>query len=147
MVEKDRIPIAGGLWGGSLCSSSLRLLGSRCNSCKELFFPKKLNGVCTHCQSNDLEDVELSDHGRISTCTIIYQPPAGGAYKGPVPYAYGVVELPEGIKVLTLLTSSDLESLVVGLEVALVVEPLFENDAGQDVITFKFRPVEEIKEQ
>jgi hypothetical protein len=99
--------------------------------------------VCTHCQNSNLEDVELSDRGRITTYTVIYQPPAGGAYKGPVPYAYGVVELPEGIKFLTLLTSSDLESLDVGMDVSLVVEPLFENDAGQEVITFKFRPVGE----
>ena len=74
---------------------------------------------------------------------MVYQRPAGGFYRGVVPYAYGVVELPEGIRFMTLLTSNDLESIEVGSKVRLVIDPLFEDDEGKQVLAFKFEVLEE----
>lgn len=137
--QKEKVPIKEGMWEISP-SGEANLIGSKCLSCGELYFPAREEGVCTHCQQKDLEKVELSNRGTISSFTVVYQQPAGGFYKGPVPYAYGFVELPEGIKVETLFTGCDLEQLEVGMEVALVIEELFEED-GKDILTYKFKPV------
>ena len=142
-MERQEIPIEEGLWSFSPETGRVSLIGSRCCSCDELFFPERKLGICTHCQSRDLERVEFSDRGKICTFTIVYQRPGGGWYKGPVPYAYGVVELPEGIRIMSLLTSKDLDSLDVGMDVSLVVEPLFRDEEGRNVLTYKFKPAHE----
>jgi len=54
----------------------------------------------------------------------------------------GFVELPEGVRVQTLFTGCDPDSLEIGMDVELVIEKLFEDQEGHDVITYKFRPVE-----
>ena len=69
------------------------------------------------------------------------QPPAGGFYKGPVPYAFGLVELTEGLEIVTLFSVDDFSELEVAREVELVIEKLCDDDEGNEVLTFKFRPV------
>ncbi len=140
MGNGKSIPIREGLWGVN-DAGEIALIGSKCTSCGELFFPRKQNGVCTHCQGRNLEDVRLSDQGKVITCTVVYQRPGGGFYKGSVPYAYGVVELPEGVRFMSLLVSDDLESIKVGSNVRLVIDPLFEDEEGNQVLTYKFKVV------
>ena len=87
-----------------------------------------------------LEDVHLSSKGKIVSFSVVVQSPAGGFYKGPVPYAYGVVELPEGVELLSLFTGNFGE-LEVGMEVELVIEKLFDDDEGNEITTYKFIPI------
>jgi uncharacterized OB-fold protein len=86
-----------------------------------------------------LEDVLLSGKGKIVSFSVVAQPPAGGFYKGPVPYAYGAVQLPEGVELLSLFTGS-LDELQVGMEVEMVIEKLFDDDEGNEITTYKFIP-------
>jgi uncharacterized OB-fold protein len=83
----------------------------------------------------------LSQHGKIYSVTVVTQRPPI-YYQGPVPYAMGFVELPEGVRVQTLFTDCDPDRLEIGMDVELVVEKLFEDKEGHDIITYKFRPVE-----
>lgn len=138
--EKSRIPIRKGLWEQS-GEGDVRLIGSSCLSCGEIFFPVQDSGICTHCQGDRLEDIKLSSRGVITSFSVVYQKPAGGFYDGPVPYSYGFVKLPEGVKVEALFTGCDLEELEVGREVSLVIEKLCENAEGAEILTYKFQPV------
>jgi len=61
-------------------------------------------------------------------------------YRGPVPYAEGFVELPEGVRVQTLFTDCNLDDLRVSMDVELVIEKLHEDEEGNEIVTFKFRP-------
>jgi uncharacterized OB-fold protein len=54
----------------------------------------------------------------------------------------GVVELPEGIRVITRLTESDPAALRAGHDMELRVVPLHVDAAGDDVVTFAFAPVD-----
>jgi len=139
---QKKVPIKEGLWGFS-ADGRPHLIGSRCRSCGELYFPKKEKGLCIHCQSQDLEDVKLSTKGKINSFTVVMIPPGGGYYKGPVPYAYGCVELPEGLLVQTLFTEIDPGRLQVGMNVEVIIEKLGEDDEGNEIATFKFRPNEQ----
>ena len=67
----------------------------------------------------------------------------GPYYRGPVPYGIGFVELPEGVRVQTLFTGGNPEVFKVGDEVELVIEKLYDDDEGNELITYKFRPVGE----
>ena len=62
-------------------------------------------------------------------------------YQGPVPYAEGFVELPEGVRVETLFTGCDFNDLEVGMDVEMVIEGLHEDEEGNEVVAYKFRPV------
>jgi uncharacterized OB-fold protein len=63
-------------------------------------------------------------------------------YEGEVPFGMGVVELPEGVRVITRLTESDPGALLVGQPMELHVVPLHRDAEGNDVVTYAFTPVE-----
>lgn len=139
-TNKKKIPIEEGLWTEpSSPGEKAQLIGSRCRSCQELYFPRKKKGLCIHCQKSSLEDIKLSGTGKIASYSVVAQSPAGGFYKGPVPYAYGAVHLMEGVVVQSLFTGN-LDELHVGLDVEMVIDKLSKNDEGNDIMTYKFSP-------
>ncbi|MBM3119556.1 MAG: DNA-binding protein [Chloroflexi bacterium] len=141
-AEKKVIPVKEGLWTTpSSPNEQPQLIGSRCIQCGELYFPRKMDGRCVYCQQENLEDIKLSRRGRIHSFSVVMQQPGGGYYRGPVPYAYGCVDLPEGIRIVSLLTESVPEKLEVGMDAEMIVEKLCDDDEGNVVATFKFRPV------
>ena len=97
-------------------------------------------GICTQCQHEELEDIELGTEGRIMTFTSVMQPPAGGYYHGPVPYNFGLIDLDDGVRVETQI-EGDLENLKVGMRVKLAVKTLYINEEGNEVQAYRFLPV------
>jgi uncharacterized OB-fold protein len=112
------------------------LLASRCTNCGEVHFPRA--DACTYCATEDPEPVDLTSHGTLWAWTAVTAPPPG--YVGEVPFGIGVVELPEGVRVITRLTESDPESLRAGQAMELRVVPLHRNDDDNDVVTYAFAP-------
>ena len=109
------------------------LTGGRCSSCGALTFPHR--AWCPECQSTATEDIALSTTGAVYTFTIVHMTPPG--YVGEAPYAYGVVELPEGLRVTTTLLADDLEAIAVGARCAF---ELLELGADEDrVLSFAYR--------
>lgn len=140
-MERKRIPVREELWATSdSAGGEPRLIASHCLACGELFFPKKENGICTNCQSTSLEEVKLSGKGKIHSFTVVMQRPPI-YYKGPVPYAEGFVELPDGIRVETLFTECNFDDLKIGIDVEMVIEKLHDDEEGNEITTFKFRPI------
>jgi len=140
-AHKKQIPVKEGLWTTvSSPNEKPQLIGSRCLACGEVFFPKRESKICTYCQSRNLEEIRLSRKGTIYSFTIVMQKPPE-YYRGPVPYAEGFVELPEGVRVETLFTGCDFNDLEVGMDVEMVIEGLYEDEEGNEVVAYKFRPV------
>jgi len=138
--QKKRMPVREGLWEEPASTDEKpQLIGSRCLSCGELFFPKKDIQWCGYCQSSELEEVKLSRKGRVYSYTVVTQRPPV-YYRGEVPYALGFVQLPEGIRIETLFTGCDPDSLQVGEDVEMVIEKLHEDEDGNEVMAYKFRP-------
>ena len=113
-----------------------RLAGGRCRGCGQHHFPRQPR--CPYCSSPDTEDAELSPGGRLWAWTAVTHPPPG--YRGPVPYGFGVVELPEGLRVVSRLTEPDPTRLCAGQPVHLVLEPLTTDDEGRSVVVYAFAP-------
>jgi uncharacterized OB-fold protein len=120
------------------------LIGSKCRSCGETFFQSGL--CCRRCSSEDMEKIPLSRVGKLfSFTTVRVKPPH---FIGAVPYLVGVVELPEGERIKTLLTGCEQGELEIGMEMELVIErvgklkaPIGNIDAETEVSGWKFRPV------
>jgi uncharacterized OB-fold protein len=110
------------------------LVGSRCGACDACFFPPRQ--VCSRCLAESLEPAALSTRGTVHTYTVVHQ----AAPEFEVPYALGYVDLPEGVRVLGQITGVAPEAVCIGMEVELSLEPFGENDEGQEVIGYRFRP-------
>lgn len=119
-------------------SDAPRLIGSRCTTCGEVTFPKQQR--CAHCASDTVQEITLGPRGTLYAFTNVNYPVPEG-YKGPIPYGVGMIEMPEGVRVFAHLTESDPARLAIGMEMTLVIDRLFTQDDGSEVIGFKFKPV------
>lgn len=137
MDAVKKIPVREGLWTEE---DNPHLIGSQCQSCGEVFFPKREGLLCSNCQSGDLKEIILSRRGKIYSNTIVMQRPPV-YYQGEVPYALGFVELPEGIRIETLFTGCSPDDLHIGMDVEMVIDKLSDDEQGNEVVTYKFRPV------
>src|SRR5258708_1852764 len=96
------------------------LLGSHCLACGAHHFPR--HDTCPYCATEDPVPTELTGSGTLWAWTAVTSAPPG--YQGAVPYGLGVVELPEGIRVIARLTESDPAALACGQPMALAIVPL-----------------------
>jgi uncharacterized OB-fold protein len=115
------------------------LLASRCRNCGSVLFPRV--DSCTYCASEEPEPLDLTGPGTLWAWTAVTASPPG--YEGEVPFGMGVVELPEGVRVITRLTESDPHALAPGEAMELRVVPLHGDPEGNDVVTYAFAPVED----
>lgn len=141
MTTTKRVPVAEGLFIET--AEGPRLLGSRCSGCGTPYFPR--SAVCHHpeCRESKIEEASFGPRGTLWSCAIQnYPPPAPARYEEPyAPYAVGMVDMPEGLRVLARISADDPEGVRAGAEVELVLERLYLDENGNEVITWKFRPV------
>ncbi len=139
MRTDELVPVAAGLFEGT--GSAARLIGTRCASCGTHYFPKTLSCRNPQCLEKATQDVLLSREGTLYSYTVQhYQPPALFRMADWVPYAIGSVELPEGLRVMGMLTGCEPASLTIGMAVELTVETLYRDVQGREVQTYKFQP-------
>ena len=134
---KKRVPVKEGLFKLPSDGGQGYLIASRCKACGDYFHPKRV--VCANCYSEDLEEVPLSQRGRIFTYTIGRTGYPGDPVTPPFITAY--VELPEKLQVLSLITDIDLDKVEIGREVELYFWKTGEDDQGNQVMAYAFRPI------
>jgi len=127
-------PIVPGLF--TTTGAEPRLVAARCQTCARLQFPATTS--CAYCGGTDCHEREVGPAGILFLFTSVATRPPG--YRGTVPFGFGVVELPEGLRVVTRLTESDVTMLRPGQPMRLVVEPLCTDDDGTHVLSYAFAP-------
>ena len=123
-------------WEGIFEEDALggRLLGNKCKSCGKIYFPKAQ--FCFDCFDKGMEEVGLSRRGKLYSYTIgrmastHFQPP----------YAVGLIDLPEGVRVFAPLIMTEDKTYTIGMEMELVIEELWRENHNQ-IIGYKFKPV------
>ncbi len=118
------------------------LLGSRCPACGEVFFPRRL--VCAKCLHEGTEDMELSTHGVIHTWTYCHVPLFGKKDADVAGYGVAQVDLPEGPRVQSILFGEH-DDFTIGMPVQIDLETLRQNSDGDDVVIYRFRPVDDAR--
>ena len=141
MTTTKKLPVAESLFTET--AEGPRLLGSKCASCGTPYFPR--SAVCHNpeCGESRMQDTDFGPRGRLWSCAIQnYPPPLPARYEEPyTPYAVGVVDLDEGLRVVARMSVDDPESLRLGAQVELAIEPIYRDDEGRDVTTWKFKPL------
>lgn len=139
-----QVPIAEGLF--TWPAEHPRLLAGRCRDCGNHMFPPQ--DGCTRCSRTEVETVELDRRGTLWTWTVQSYPPKAPPYAGDAdpdtfePYGVGYVDIDGKLLVESRLTVADPAELEIGMEMALVIEPLFVDEHGDEVVTFAFEPVQ-----
>ncbi len=135
-MTKGGMPLWPGLYSiPSSPSEKPKLLATRCKSCGKIFFPPRVG--CLSCFKEEMEEVPLSQRGKIYAFTIVRRGELPG-FK--TPYALAFIDLPEGVRVFSQITEG-IESLKIGQEVELCIAKIREDESGSEVMGYKFRPI------
>jgi len=141
MTNSKKYPAIEGLF--TWADNDPHLIGGRCESCGSYCFPKSSNIHKPGCKEILVKEVLLNRKGKLNSYTIqYYPPPAPFVSPDPfVPYAVGLVALPEGIEVLGIITGCKLEELRTSMDMQLIVEQMYTDESGNEVLGWKFKPV------
>ena len=107
------------------------LVVPRCTDCGRTFWHPRPR--CPHCGSGRVDWIRGSGKGTVHTFTVVRQ--SGDPYfKTKVPYVVAMIDLDEGVRIMTNVVDTPLAALAVGMR----VEVLFE-DAGGGIAIPLFR--------
>jgi uncharacterized protein len=97
-------------WEGLLLGE-LRI--QRCGACaRAVFYPRAL---CPHCHADKLSWITASGRGTIYSYTVAHQ--AFGAFAADVPFVVAIVELQEGVRMMTRIIDAPRERIAIGAAV------------------------------
>ena len=108
------------------------LVVQRCRGCRALRFPAR--DRCSRCLSREAEWIRVSGRGTVFSYAVMHQLYHPG-FAAEVPYAVVVVELEEGVRILSNLVDCPASEVTVGLP----VEAVFE-EVSPEITLPKFRP-------
>jgi len=134
----ERVPVVPGLFEET--AQGAKLLGSKCATCNTSYFPKAAICHNPQCNESKMEDAAFGGKGTLWSYSIQdFPPPPPHKFDKPyVPYALGVVDFPNGLRVMGQMSVERFEDLEVGGEVELVIEPLFHED-DKTFVSWKFK--------
>lgn len=115
----------------------VRLRGSRCPACDEVFYPRRF--VCAQCLHEGTEDVLLSTTGTLHTWTWVHVPLFAKTDADVSAYAVGQVDLPEGPRIQAIMLGGP-DDFTIGMSLELDLETLRQDEDGNDVVIYRFRP-------
>ena len=136
-----RTPLRDGMLSGPLdAPEQLRLVGSRCRNCNEVSLGT--NALCPNCGGDSLDQIPLAERGTLWSFTVVrHRPPGNYGGKDPFePFGLGLIELPEGLRVLAPI-DADIAALKIGMP--LKFKAVVRSAETGERILFAFTPVNE----
>ncbi|KKB35191.1 Zn-ribbon domain-containing OB-fold protein [Bacillus thermotolerans] len=112
LIDSDSQPFWEGVREG-------KLLLQKCGDCERYIFYPRI--ICPHCFSEHMTWEETSGKGKIHSYTVIHKAPP--AFKGEVPYVVGVIDLDEGVRMLSRIIG-DRNDLSIDQPVSVVYEKI-----------------------
>jgi uncharacterized OB-fold protein len=112
-----------------------RLLGNKCAGCGAEYFPPVYR--CKNCGSEQLQDKEMPRTGKIVTHTELHEPLPG--FEELAPFHLAVVELTNGVRILTQIVDSPSEAVRTGARARAVFRRVMvDGESGQIFYGYKF---------
>lgn len=107
-----------------------RLMIQRCQGCQHaIFYPRS---VCPHCMSDRIEWVAASGRGTIYSYTVVHRSP--GQFKDDVPYVVALIDLAEGVRLMSNVVDCAPSDVQIGAGVEVVFD-----DVTPEITLPKFR--------
>jgi len=98
-------------------SGELRI--RHCRSCGKLF--RFAHAWCPECWSQDLDFKVASGRGWVETFTVVHQAPYP-SFEDRIPYVIALIELDEGVRIMSNIVDCDPGEVEIGLPVAVTFE-------------------------
>jgi uncharacterized OB-fold protein len=92
-----------------------KLLAGKCRKCGKIYLPPR--PTCSHCYSKDFEWTAVPTKGKLLTYTIIHIAPV--QFQSMAPYAMGIVQLENGLRLPGMIQSVPLEQIRVGMDLTI----------------------------
>jgi len=108
------------------------LMLQQCDECGRFrFYPR---AICPFCLSEKLQWRQVSGRGVIYSFTVIYRPPSP-AFHDQVPYVLALIDLPEGVRMMSNIIGCHPKDVYVGMPVVVTFE-----EVSDEITLPKFRP-------
>ena len=91
-----------------------KLMAAKCMRCGTMYLPPR--PMCSNCYSKNLVWTQLKLRGKLATYTVIHIAPE--LFQNMAPYAYGIVELENGLRLPGIIKNIEHEKLKVGIDLA-----------------------------
>jgi uncharacterized OB-fold protein len=92
-----------------------KLLGGKCRKCGKVHLPPR--PLCDNCYSKEFEWTEIQTKGKLLTYTIIHIAPT--QFQSMAPYAMGIVQLENGLKMPGMIRDVKPEQIRIGMSLAM----------------------------
>ena len=96
-----------------------RLMIQQCVDCSEFQFYPRI--ACCHCAGNRLEWVAAEGEGVVASFTVVRR---GVSADFTAPYVVALVDLSEGVRMMTHIVGTDPEQVEIGMPVVLAFKPV-----------------------
>jgi uncharacterized OB-fold protein len=107
-----------------------KFVATQCKKCGKKYFPPRAD--CPYCITSEIEWFEVKSKGKLLTYTEVQYGPLG--FEAEQPYVIGIVEFPEGIKVLSRISKKiEVAKIKVGMELNVVPVKL-----NEEKFTYEF---------
>jgi len=95
-----------------------KLMGGKCKKCGKIHLPPR--PLCDKCFSKEFEWVEVPQRGKLLTYTIIHVAPP--QFQSMAPYAVGIIQLENGLKIPGMIREVAPEQIKIGMELIIASE-------------------------
>jgi uncharacterized OB-fold protein len=117
--------------------SQKKLMGGKCRKCGKIHLPPR--PLCDKCLSTEFEWVELPRTGRLLTYTIIHVAPT--QFQNMTPYAVGIVQLENGVKIPGMIKDVPLDKIRVGMSLKMEFEETQPTQQWPQWPRYHFKPL------
>ncbi|MCK5572796.1 MAG: Zn-ribbon domain-containing OB-fold protein [Bacteroidetes bacterium] len=113
-----------------------RLEAGKCSACGVVSFPPR--AICPGCRSKEFTSVNLKGEGTLVTFTVVRV--ASDTFSRQTPFAVGIVELADGVRITTQIADVDVDTLTVGQPVKFVFRKIQE-DGNAGILCYGYKAV------
>ena len=103
-----------------------RFEAAKCKGCGKVMFPPRL--ACPSCKSREFEQTKINDHGTIETYTIVRIAPS--QFTDEAPYPVAIVDMGDGVRLLSQVADCDPGELKIGMKVKLEFRKIQQEGLG-----------------
>jgi uncharacterized OB-fold protein len=114
-----------------------RLMGGKCLKCGKIHLPPR--PLCDNCLSTEFEWIELPKTGELLTYTIIHVAPI--QFQNMVPYAVGIIQLENGVKVPGMIKDVPFNKIKIGMPLKIEFEETSQTQQWPQWPRYYFKPV------
>ncbi|MEM2104497.1 MAG: Zn-ribbon domain-containing OB-fold protein [Candidatus Bathyarchaeia archaeon] len=114
-----------------------RLIGGKCRKCGKVHLPPR--PLCDNCLSTEFEWVELPRKGQLLTYTVIHVAPT--QFQSVAPYAVGIVQLEQGVKIPGMIKGITPDKIKVGMFLQMEFEETVTTQEWPQWSRYYFKPI------